>query len=90
MKSAASVLAFATSALAATIEVQVSGVFTPDSVTAAPGDIIQFNFESQHSVARSEYDSPCVGATDNAIYSGALSSVRTFSSFDAIGIADNF
>ena len=75
MKSAASVIAFAASALAATIEIQVSGVFTPDSVTASPGDVLQFNFESQHSVVRSEYDSPCVGATDNAIYSGAMSSV---------------
>lgn len=74
MKSAASVIAFAASALAATIEIQVSGVFTPDSVTASPGDVLQFNFESQHSVVRSEYDSPCVGATDNAIYSGAMSS----------------
>ena len=66
MKSAASILALATSALAATIEVQVSSVFTPDSITAADGDIIQFNFQSQHSVARSDFSSPCVGATDNA------------------------
>jgi len=77
MKSAASILALATSALAATIEVQVSSVFTPDSITAADGDIIQFNFQSQHSVARSDFSSPCVGATDNAIYSGQLNSVRT-------------
>jgi plastocyanin len=76
IKQAASVLALSASALAATINVAVSSVFTPNSITAAEGDIIQFDFESQHSVVRSEFSSPCVAASDNQIYSGTLSSVR--------------
>lgn len=76
IKQAASVLALSASALAATINVAVSSVFNPDSITAAEGDIIQFDFESEHSVVRSDFSSPCVAASDNQIYSGTLSSVR--------------
>jgi plastocyanin len=75
IKSAVSVLALSASALAATIEVSVTSVFEPNSITAAAGDIIQFNFNGQHSVAQSEFDSPCVATSETAIYSGTLSEV---------------
>jgi plastocyanin len=76
IKQAASILALSASALAATINVAVSTVFTPDTITAAEGDVIQFDFNGQHSVAQSEFDSPCVATSETAIYSGTLSEVR--------------
>ena len=45
--------------------------FTPDSLTAAEGDWVEFTFGSGHSVAQSSFDAPCVpieGST--AVYSG--------------------
>ncbi|KAJ9616569.1 hypothetical protein H2200_000288 [Cladophialophora chaetospira] len=35
-------------------------VFTPDTVTAAEGDWVEFTFGSGHSVAQSSFDAPCV------------------------------
>lgn len=75
IKSAVSVLALGASALAATITVEVANVFEPNSITAAEGDIIQFNFNGQHSVVQSEFDSPCVSTSETAINSGTLSTV---------------
>ncbi|PGH03433.1 hypothetical protein AJ80_08681 [Polytolypa hystricis UAMH7299] len=46
-------------------------VFTPDTVTAAVGDKIQFVFHPMnHSVVRSTFDDPCVPTTEGTIFSG--------------------
>ncbi|KAL2432883.1 hypothetical protein ABEF95_004124 [Exophiala dermatitidis] len=45
--------------------------FTPDTVTAAKGDWIEFTFGSGHSVAQSTFDKPCVPLGNGAgVYSG--------------------
>jgi plastocyanin len=45
-------------------------VFTPDTLTAAPGDTIEFTFAAGHSVTRSTFSNPCQAVTTNAIFSG--------------------
>ncbi|KIX07837.1 uncharacterized protein Z518_02491 [Rhinocladiella mackenziei CBS 650.93] len=45
--------------------------FTPDTVTAAEGDWVEFTFGSGHSVAQSSFDAPCVPLEGGAgVYSG--------------------
>ncbi|EXJ61850.1 hypothetical protein A1O7_02280 [Cladophialophora yegresii CBS 114405] len=45
--------------------------FTPDTVTAAEGDWVEFTFGSGHSVAQSSFDAPCVPMDGGAgVYSG--------------------
>lgn len=76
---AASILALGASALAQNvIQVAVDSRYDPETVTAAQGDIIQFNFNSQHSVAQSDFGSPCTGQ-EGGIYSGPISEGGVFS-----------
>jgi plastocyanin len=45
--------------------------FTPDTVTAAVGDWVQFTFGEGHSVAESSFSAPCVPISGQAgVYSG--------------------
>lgn len=45
--------------------------FTPDTVTAAEGDWVEFTFGAGHSVAQSSFDAPCVPLASGAgVYSG--------------------
>ncbi|OAL38934.1 hypothetical protein AYO20_01685 [Fonsecaea nubica] len=45
--------------------------FTPDTVTAAKGDWVEFTFGEGHSVAQSSFDAPCVPISGGAgVYSG--------------------
>ena len=45
--------------------------FTPDVITAAEGDWIEFTFTAGHSVAQSSFDAPCVPLASGAgVYSG--------------------
>lgn len=80
---------FATAALALaagvageviTVEVGQGGKrFSPDNIKAAEGDIVEFNFNSQHSVVASDFDSPCKPASDGGFFSGVMKSgVFTF------------
>ncbi|KIW06244.1 hypothetical protein, variant [Verruconis gallopava] len=72
-----SFLALASSALADVITVDVGSsgdVFSPNSVTAKDGDIVQFNFHGTHSVVQSDFSSPCSSTSNTAINSGTLSS----------------
>src|SRR2546421_531387 len=49
-------------------------VFTPDTLTAAAGDTIEFTFApGGHSVTRSEFSSPCKAATTDVIWGGFAS-----------------
>ncbi|EXJ66389.1 uncharacterized protein A1O5_10541 [Cladophialophora psammophila CBS 110553] len=45
--------------------------FTPDTVTAAQGDWVEFTFGAGHSVAQSSFNAPCVPISGSAgVYSG--------------------
>lgn len=65
-------LAFAQS----TIDVDVGEgglVYKPSTVTAAPGSAVNFHFyPGDHSVAQSNYDSPCMPSGPGAIWSGFI------------------
>lgn len=56
-----------------TINVGEGGLkFTPDSVTAAEGDVLEFHYYPQnHSVAQSTFDKPCT-ANATGIWSGFM------------------
>jgi plastocyanin len=75
-----SLLAFAAGAIAETHTVTVGGdgdVFTPDTLTAAVGDVVTFNFKGEHSVASGDFKSPCKSSGSGTIFSGVMSSVRS-------------
>jgi len=60
-------LSLITAASCATIEVTVGGPdtlkFNPESVTANPGDIVQFNFQQKnHTATQSTFEAPCIPA----------------------------
>ncbi|KAF2786400.1 Cupredoxin [Melanomma pulvis-pyrius CBS 109.77] len=68
------VLAQSLTASAATMQVTVGAnnqfTFTPNSITAQPGDTVNFNFVSQnHSVVSSNANTPCQ-PQQNAVFSG--------------------
>ena len=72
----AAVAAMASSALAKTIPVMVgkSGfTFSPDTITAAKGDILEFEFFSpNHSVVMGDFSSACEPASTGGFYSGFM------------------
>ncbi|KAJ6261317.1 hypothetical protein Dda_3986 [Drechslerella dactyloides] len=73
--------ALTAAASAATIDVQISGLtFSPDSITAAVGDVVSFKFAGgNHTVTQSAFDDPC-NPLANGISSGWTgSSSETFS-----------
>jgi len=74
-----SISALIATSLATTHEVTVgpSLSFSPDSVTAAEGDIVSFKFGSGHDVASGSFDSPC--QPDGKIYSGEPNEGDVFS-----------
>ena len=79
IKSLAAVLALGASALAQTVhQVSVEYRFDPDTVTAAKGDIIQFNFMAGggSAVGSSAYDSACNATSESSIYSSETEEVR--------------
>jgi plastocyanin len=54
-----------------TVQVGASGLsFSPDSVTAAAGDELNFMISPGHSVAQANFDAPCKPSGGSAIYSG--------------------
>ncbi|RMJ20133.1 hypothetical protein CDV36_000237 [Fusarium kuroshium] len=66
---------FAIGASAATHKVEVGkgGLkYTPDTITAAKGDIIEFHFDSMHTVVAGDFNKPCTPATSGGFYSGEL------------------
>lgn len=72
-----SVLALASGAFAATVQVAVGSggnVFTPSTITAATGDVVEFTFSGSHSVASGDFASPCSSSGSSDIYSGTMSS----------------
>ena len=63
-----------------TVQVGQTGfTFTPDSITADKGDVIQFVIHSTHSVARSDFNSPCQPISGAGIWTGIVDDTTTFS-----------
>jgi plastocyanin len=79
MKYALTSLAFASLTLAALHQVTVGpGLsYSPDTVTAAEGDIVQFTFGAGHNVVSGSFDSPC--QPNGQIYSGSPNEGDVFS-----------
>ena len=79
MKYAYTTLSLAILALAETFEVQVGpgNNYSPDSITAAEGDIVQFSFGSGHNVVSGPFDQPC--QPDCMVYSGEPNEGDVFS-----------
>ena len=71
--------ALVATALAATYDITIGpGLnYSPDSITAAEGDIVSFTFGSGHNVVSGSFDSPC--QPDGTIYSGDGSDGDVFS-----------
>jgi plastocyanin len=62
-----------------TVMVGASGfVFSPDTVTAGVGSVIDFVITSGHSVAQSTFQSPCQAIGGTGIYSGFPSNNAVF------------
>lgn len=73
----AAILALAAEASAETIRVEVGkgGLkYTPDSITPAKGDVVEFHFDSMHTVVAGDPKKPCTPATSGGFYSGELPS----------------
>lgn len=79
----ARLLSMAVAATAATISVDVGKgglTFTPDSITAAKGDIVEFHFVGgYHDVVKGDFDKPCVpsvGGFASDTETGSATNVR--------------
>lgn len=65
----------ATMASAETFRVEVgqSGLrFTPDTIKANEGDIIEFHFNGMHSVIAGDFANPCTPVSSGGFYSGVM------------------
>ncbi|KAG8415358.1 hypothetical protein J3459_011428 [Metarhizium acridum] len=67
--------ALAAQASAKTIRIDVGKdglAFSPDSVTAAKGDILEYHFYKQHSVAMGDFANGCTPAAQGGFFSGVM------------------
>ncbi|KAF8325896.1 Cupredoxin [Cantharellus anzutake] len=85
IRSILAALVAASGALAASITVQAgvgtSLIFSPDTVTASPGDTIVFNFGTSipHTATQSTFDDPCTKSTNSSAFdSGTKQKGGTF------------
>lgn len=55
-----------------TVDVGEHGLsFDPDTITAAPGDMVEFHFyPGNHSVAQASFDNPCHPMSSSSFFSG--------------------
>ncbi|KAK0625077.1 hypothetical protein B0T17DRAFT_608125 [Bombardia bombarda] len=77
--------AFVSQVTATTVRIDVSTdgdagptrlVFTPNTTTAAVGDVLEYHYHgATHSVAMSDFDSPCNPAKTGGFFSGVFSTV---------------
>ncbi|KAH8129467.1 hypothetical protein ACSS6W_008203 [Trichoderma asperelloides] len=55
------------------VEVGQSGLrYTPDTIKANKGDIVDFHFDAMHSVVAGNFNKPCTPATSGGFYSGTM------------------
>ncbi|KHN98699.1 extracellular serine-rich protein [Metarhizium album ARSEF 1941] len=67
--------ALAAQASAKTIKIAVGKdglTFTPDSVTASQGDVLEYHFYKQHSVAMGDFSNGCAPAPQGGFFSGVV------------------
>lgn len=67
--------ALAAQASAKTIRIDVGKdglAFSPDSVTAANGDMLEYHFYKQHSVAMGDFANGCRPAAQGGFFSGVM------------------
>ncbi|KAI5455795.1 hypothetical protein BGZ63DRAFT_323599, partial [Mariannaea sp. PMI_226] len=70
-------LAVGASAEIIKVEVGKSGsktIFDPESIKANQGDVVEFHFNSQHSVVAGDFEKACTPVTAGGFYSGTLPS----------------
>ncbi|KAM5343878.1 hypothetical protein ACJ41O_012415 [Fusarium nematophilum] len=68
-----SVLAAVASAATHKVEVGKGGLrYTPDSIKADKGDVVEFHFNSMHTVVAGDFEKPCAPAASGGFYSGVL------------------
>ncbi|KAM0425563.1 hypothetical protein ACHAPT_009094 [Fusarium lateritium] len=55
------------------VEVGKGGLkYTPDAIKASKGDIVEFHFDSMHTVVAGDFNKPCTPAASGGFYSGQL------------------
>jgi plastocyanin len=55
------------------VEVGKNGLtYTPDTITAGKGDIIEFYFDGMHTVVAGDFNKPCTPVTTGGFYSGTM------------------
>ncbi|KPM40828.1 hypothetical protein AK830_g5691 [Neonectria ditissima] len=70
-----SLLAAKASAETHKVEVGKDGeVFDPETIKAAKGDVVEFHFDSKHSVVAGDFKKPCNPLSTGGFYSGSLPS----------------
>ncbi|KAG5997222.1 hypothetical protein E4U43_002696 [Claviceps pusilla] len=75
---AASLLAVQVSAKTIVIDVGKDGlVFSPDSVKADVGDVLEYHFNNVHSVAMGDFTSGCAPPSKGGFYSGVVKASTT-------------
>lgn len=65
----------AVTASAAVIRVEVgqNGIrYTPDTIKANKGDIVDFHFDGMHTVVAGDFNKPCTPVTSGGFYSGTV------------------
>jgi len=66
-------LAVGASAATHKVEVGKGGLnYNPNTIKATKGDIIEFHFDSMHTVTAGDFNKPCTPAASGGFYSGAL------------------
>lgn len=85
-------LAALTSAEIIKVEVgEKNGIkFTPDNIKAAKGDIVEFHFDSMHSVVAGAFDKPCNPVSSGGFYSDELPKGDNVSQFSLPRICCSF
>lgn len=66
-------LAAGASAATHKVEVGKGGLnYTPDTIKADKGDIIEFHFDSMHTVVAGDFNKPCTPVASGGFYSGIM------------------
>lgn len=70
------------------VEVGKGGlVYSPDTIKAAVGDVVEFHFDAKHSVVAGDFKKPCTPAASGGFFSGFLPTSDTVS--QTIGCSRN-
>ncbi|KAI1343921.1 Cupredoxin [Xylariaceae sp. FL0016] len=68
-----------------------SNIFSPNSLTAATGDMIQFQFRAgNHSVVQSNFDNPCMPISESTGATGMFSGFMNVAASEAMGMVPTY